>query len=103
VALRSNLLTIVADDASVVLREGRYMRSIVLVVTMLLTAPVLALAHHPPKPHPKIQDHKFNHKIKKAMKQAECCDEGHGHHLGLHHGKAGGIKGLLHHKKPALP
>jgi hypothetical protein len=76
------------------------MRSIVLVLMILLTAPTMALAHHPPKPHPKIQDHKFNHKIKKAMKQAECCDDGH--HFGLHHG-GGGLKGLLHHKKPALP
>jgi hypothetical protein len=79
------------------------MRSIVLVLTILLTAPTMALAHHPPKPHPKIQDHKFNHKIKKALKQSECCDDGHGHHGLLHHGGAGGHKGLLHHKKSALP
>jgi len=59
------------------------MRSIVAVFLILLTMPAAALAHHPPKPHPLIEQHKHDHKMKKAA--ANCCREQNPHHFGLHH------------------
>jgi len=54
---------------------------------VLMATPAVTWAHHPPKPCPKIQDHKHAHKMKKAA--AQCCRDQNPHHFSLHH----------HHKK----
>ena len=59
------------------------MRTIVMVLLVLLTMPSVTWAHHPPKPHPKIQQHKHDHAMKRAAQQ--CCQDQNPHHFSLHH------------------
>ena len=66
------------------------MRAILAILLVLLTSQSTALAHHPPKPCPKIQQHKHDKVMKHAAQN--CCREQSGHHSILHHGH--------HHKKP---
>jgi hypothetical protein len=68
--------------------EEHAMRTIILVLLVLLTIPAATMAHHPPKPHPKIEAHKHKHTMKKAAQQC-CRDQNprHPNHQHKHHKK----------------
>lgn len=59
------------------------MRTIVLVLLVVLTMPAVTLAHLHKKDHPKIQQHKHAHAMKKAGKQ--CCRDQNPRHPNHQH------------------
>jgi hypothetical protein len=71
------------DDGIAESIEEFDMRTIVMVLLGLLMLPSVTLAHLPKKDHPKIQQHKHDHKMKKAA--ANCCREQNSRHPNHQH------------------